>query len=234
MNQRRIFESLDYFRLPVIKNNFTDPRYQDFLNALNERLMVRSDYIGLSPYGSQFKGYATSNSDFDVFILGGNGMIDIQEMYSEIVSEIGAKFGKEANFPEMLDYDFFVINLKVPGRFPSNQGYTHASYALTYPIIGKTDVIDYLRRMARKKHTYMRQNHINNAVRNEEDALRTIMYFDIGINYDCSAECVDKAINWNGNTCKKILNAGISHEELRILAKRRAVFWRRRMKRLIF
>ena len=214
---------LQEFALFPERSPSSDPNYRSFLSIANEYLSGRSDYVALAPYGSQLKGVVTSESDFDVLLIAGDAKVSTDEEINKELDELALKhFGKKANSPLILSYDFFTCNFKQEKT--SYAEYSHAAWMLAYPFIGNLSKIAELRDMVKKRHLGRRSVHKKHAQENLESAIHMIIFWELGIDYR------GNPINFRAvrEISQKLIDRGPKIDMYELLAMRKE-FWRKRM-----
>jgi len=221
------------FRLfPEREPSPQDARYADFLLEAHKLLSCRSDYVGLSAYGSQFTGVTTVQSDYDILLIAGDSNVTTQESVEKKLERIAReKFGLKSGIPHFVDRDYFVHNFDQPDE--DNYEYSHAAWRLAYPLIGDTRELCRLRRLLKHRHRARKRV----APRHAEDsiyrALRDILFYELNYSVERkgNGSLKVKPIKILG-TREKLLSRGYSVQELQKVAERRAEFWLKRLRRL--
>ena len=220
--------------------------YLEFLRELSDELLKRPDYIALTGFGSQFKGYANKESDFDVLLIAGDGKLTTKNEILKIIQTVSQKYGKnppdEWCLPEICSKDYFEINLDPSRTGRPNESYYNALWPLAFPLIGRKKEINRLRNLAHQKHlAYLNSQYPDCAKRNVEEAIREIIRRELGVDCRVSTEDLrdpkkiifDKKPSGEKGTFKKMTERGFSEEELREIVVAREKLWRKRITDLV-
>ncbi len=210
----------------------TDANYELFLNEANHTLLERSDYVGLAPCGSRFKGYATEDSDFDVLLIAGDGTVITEHKLGNRLKEIAAKFGKTSDcLPFCYTNLYFKVNLASPTS-SSQYAYDHAVWPLLCPLRGKTLLIQQLRMMAKRKHQEYLSKWPKAALDNIKHIVVNVIYHEWGLHIHVTREglCtvtppIGECPNNHSITIEKCLARGLTKQAIKHGVERRGYLW---------
>ena len=231
---------------PWDKEGRPNLEYLEFLSELNQELLKRPDYVALTGYGSQFKGYANKESDFDILLIGGDGKLTTEKEITKVIQTCAQKYEKnppdEWCLPEICSKNYFEINLDPSNSKHSNQSYGNAIWPLAYPLIGRKEEIARLRNLAHKKHiAYLNSNYPECAKRNVEEAIKEVVRREFGVDFrvstvdlkDPKKVIFDKDTSHRKGTFEKLIERGWSEKELKEIVVAREKLWRKRIMDLV-
>lgn len=209
--------------------------YLEFLRRVNERFINREEYVAISGYGSQFKGYSNEVSDFDCIVIGFDAMVTTEDKISAEIKEVAKEFGKKGSVPFLLSENYFTINLN-PEKNIRNQRYNGAIWPLAYPLIGKKDKIKHLRKLAHLKHKAMENFDPATAKENFLEAVKSVIFWELGVSVEIdpvTMKIIAGEDNFPRDTSKKIKERGFSKDQLLEVAANRTNLWGARIMHLL-
>lgn len=213
----------------------TNMEYHMFLNDVKDHFMGEKDFVAITQCGSQGKGYADEESDFDLFFIGRSAHINDVCSVSDEVEEIGKKYGRDTGVPMHWDKSFFTKNLELKDKEHIRQAYYHATWPLLYPLMGKDKEISELRELAVKKHEMHQKLHPANARHNYFETVDMALYWDMlgaRIIRNPDMEVVGVDLHDNG-TVEKMRKRGYADSDIKEMTISREKLWRERLDLLL-
>lgn len=211
--------------------------YLEFLREVNEELLKREDYVGISGFGSQFKGYNTQGSDFDLIIIGGDGSYVTATEYSKVISAILQKYNqKHTSIPYIADKKTIVNDLNInESRSHRASVYGECLWLLSYPLVGRKEVIEELRVLAREKHKEIQKNNEEFSLNLFRKAIESIISKELGVNIGLNEDLSVRYYSpseYTG-TVKKIKSRGVEEDELKGIVENRIKLWTQRIQNML-
>lgn len=204
--------------------------YRNFLTEVDVTLRKRADYVGVAPYGSQFKGVNKESSDFDVILIAGDGSFDTQASLNILLNSVAAKYDKTAHAFEMWDASFFEANF----RSEFGHAYYHVLWPLAYDFIGKPDKLKHLGALAKKKHAQAKKIDPRFAENSLTSAVHDLIYWELGVHVAFVGDTIVRSsISKYDENAEKIMARGYSRTDLRDIAVARAHMWLKRIRSFV-
>lgn len=210
-----------------------DTEFELFLSNAHQLLSSRPDYIGLAPCGSRFKGYAVSDSDFDVLLIAGDGLVVTENKLGEQLKALGKNFGKAGGcMPFCYTVDYFETNLACPTTPSPYWLYDHAVWPLLYPLRGKKSAIQRLRRLAKRRHHDCLSRWPQAALESIQRAVSSVILHEWGLHVKVSTDggCtvsppIGQCPNEGGKTLEKLLARGFAKRHIQDFVEERGRLW---------
>lgn len=199
-----------------------DGAYLDFLNALNTEFYDEPDYIGVLTFGSQYKGYARPDSDFDVILIGPHEL-------TPRIQPIASRFGKTGHAWTSYRRSYFEGNILTQWS-----SYGDAIWPFLLPFVGHEDRWNKL--ISHLKERHARENEENDARAHDvfTYASYCLTLFETGVLVlTVGGVIVEVRVEHYHNTTRKIMERKkLSIGEMQELAKRRALMWKKELQTL--
>lgn len=214
-------------------NGEMDTELKLFLNEANQLLSGRPDYIGLAPCGSRFKGYAIDDSDFDVLLIAGDGLVVTENALGEQLKTLGKRFGKVGGgcIPFCYTSGYFEANLACPTPSPAWL-YDHAVWPLLYPLRGKNSAIQRLRRLAKRKHRDCFSRWPQAALESIQRVVSSVIFHEWGLHVKVAPDggCtvsppIGQCPNKGGQTLEKLSERGFAKKHIQYFVEKRGRLW---------
>lgn len=214
--------------------------FSPLLSEINHTLIARSDYVGVAPYGSRCKGYATHTSDFDVLLIAGDSKVGTENQFSSQLNRLGRRVVKRScSLAHCYSLDYFEINLRTPTP-ASNYAYSHAVWPLLYPLRGRQGVIQRLRGMVRVKHAEYLHKWPASALKNLQEAVSNILFFEWHLHVEITptgcctlTSPIGRHPNNYSETVEKLLKRGFTSIDIQRFVEQRGSLWWKRAVRML-
>ncbi len=209
-----------------------DPDYLSLIEDMH--VLLNRDWPGhvaVTPFGSRLKGYDMPDSDYDVFIIGGDsGLVAEQNRMNSAIKCMALDRGKKAHAYDSIDASYFEANFKSRN---SQYVYSHALYLLAYPYIGNLAELQRLRRLAKERHENAITHDPQFAKQSVCEAASSLVIHELGMQPVLKGDRVQRYYKIGPDTAEKIVSRGFAPRGIEVLAETRYAFWKARLSRML-